>query len=765
MERGIQYLEKSDYDKARVEFRNAARINPTSAEVYYYFGVLDEAKGQIRNAVGNYLHAEMQDPSYVPARLKIAQFALASGAYDEAQTRLTAVLDLDPNNVEAHAVQGALNLRREDYAGAEREARFALEKEPGNMIAISVLTGLYMAKKEPERANQVVDEGLKSSPDNEGLLLLKASVAERQDNIERFEEAYRQIFQKDPANVARRSEMAQKYLQLGRVDDAERTLREGIKADPSSVALHQALVYFLAETRGLDAAEAEVKLAKTQIKSEARGANPDFWLADIFLRRGEADRAESLLREMSSSGDEDTRLGARTVLAQIAYERGKTAEADQMVRDILKDKPDYTAALLLRARLAFDKGLFQEVVSDARTILRDQPDSVDAMRLLAEALFAQGRVDLAIEEQNALVTAAPEDVAAKVRLAQFYDMHQDATRALDILQQVTENTPDYPVGWESMARIGIAQEKYDLVNKAIGELRRLDGQALLADYLQGVLDLRQGKPDVAVPLLRKVASSDPTSPLGDRALNTLVQTWSGSGQYDQALEFLRSLKSEDIGIRLLTGEVLIAQGKLDEARTLYEDIAREAPNTGAAYLALASIRAQEGDVEAAKGILNEGIKSDPQDLRIPMMLASILTSEKNYTEAIKIYDGILKVNPEYDLAANNLAALISDFQYTDPQALERARRLAERFQSSENPIALDTLGWVYYRQGELDRAITYLKRVVAAMPGEPQLHYHYGAALYKKGMKDQAREELEAAVVEGAEYPGIEDARKMLNEL
>ena len=100
---------------------------------------------------------------------------------------------------------------------------------------------------------------------------------------------------------------------------------------------------------------------------------------------------------------------------------------------------------------------------------------------------------------------------------------------------------------------------------------------------------------------------------------------------------------------------------------------------------------------------------------------------------------------------NNLAAVIADHQYDDPARLDRALKLAERFQTSENPYFLDTLGWVHYRRGDRNQAIIFLRRAVENAPKTPQFRYHLGVVYYESGKTGLARNELEKAVAEGGQ--------------
>ena len=140
-------------------------------------------------------------------------------------------------------------------------------------------------------------------------------------------------------------------------------------------------------------------------------------------------------------------------------------------------------------------------------------------------------------------------------------------------------------------------------------------------------------------------------------------------------------------------------------------------------------------------------------------------SAEDYEAAAEVFSNMLEENPRLDKAANNLAAVIADHQYDDPAKLDQALKLAERFQASENPYFLDTLGWVHYRRGDRNQAAIFPRRAVENAPDMSQFRYHLGVVYYESGQADLARKELEKAVADGAEYPELADARALLGKL
>jgi Flp pilus assembly protein TadD len=102
---------------------------------------------------------------------------------------------------------------------------------------------------------------------------------------------------------------------------------------------------------------------------------------------------------------------------------------------------------------------------------------------------------------------------------------------------------------------------------------------------------------------------------------------------------------------------------------------------------------------------------------------------------------------------------------SDPASYQRALELARKIESSNDPLLLDTVGWAYYRAGEVAQAVSILERVVAKEDRVPVYHYHLGMAYLAMGNQVGAQQQLEQAVRGEAQYVGIDEARAALARL
>jgi len=764
LNRGNQLYEQGDYKKARLEYKNAARIKPADADVRYRFGLLDESEGDIRSAFGHFLAAEQQDAHYRPALTKLAQYFLAAEQYDECQKRLNTILQDTPDDPDGHALRAALHLRHKEFAETEAQARLALGKDPKNVTAFTVLTGLYVAQGDQDKAAATVEQAIAQNPQSVPLLLLKAMVYERSANLQKIAEAYKVIFHLKPAEVRFRDELSKVYLQAEQKDEAEKILREGVAAMPDNWEMKQRLVAFLNANRGMDEAEKTIKAYMA--------ANPDrgeinFWLADLYIANKATDRAVALLEQLVQKNKDDVQdkssLTARTSLARIHFDQGEKQLAEKLANAVLDSAPNNREALFVRAQMLFDQGEYEQAVSALRTIVRDNPKASDALHLLGETLLIQGHLDLAIDTFSQLVDVNPAHMPAKVRLAQIYALRGDTPKALQLLTLVTKMDPSFPVGWESLARVALGAQNREQAETAIKTLEGLAGQERTAQFLRGQLAAATGAQEEAMASYRKVIEADPSSPLAEHALSAYADSAFKTGKLEEAVLYFKGLNVENAYIATLAGDCSLRLGKKEEAAISYDKaIALNAPQADP-YIARARLYAADGKTDQALALLDKVSASSRADMRVMVIRADLLIAAKRNREAVTVYEALLARNPGLDLAANNMAQLIADTMYTDPQLLEKARVVAERFIRSTNPYYLDTLGWVYYRLGQNQQAQAILERVVAFDQKLPQqVFYHYGATLLKAGQTVQAKEQLKKAT-EGADpYIGLDEAKSLL---
>jgi tetratricopeptide (TPR) repeat protein len=172
----------------------------------------------------------------------------------------------------------------------------------------------------------------------------------------------------------------------------------------------------------------------------------------------------------------------------------------------------------------------------------------------------------------------------------------------------------------------------------------------------------------------------------------------------------------------------------------------------------------KGGLDKAVDVYQQGITAAPEDLNLSLGLANIHERQQQYDDAIAVYEQLLEKKPDNVVVINNLAVLLSDHR-EDIASLNRAKELASKLAESNQPALLDTLGWIHYRLGEYDEAAEVLSGVVVEAPDVPVFRYHLGMTYYKQGDNRAARDILSKTVAEEYTYAGVDEARRVYEEI
>ena len=202
-----------------------------------------------------------------------------------------------------------------------------------------------------------------------------------------------------------------------------------------------------------------------------------------------------------------------------------------------------------------------------------------------------------------------------------------------------------------------------------------------------------------------------------KTLYLLGVMYMGLGQKDEAVAtFERSYALQpkgkaDTDVLEQLKRIYIAEGQWQKALTMQDEL--DAKNGYDAMSALTRYRIyalQNNPKEAIKAI-DQYLKTDPTNLQFMLFRVELLekTGAKPKT-LYKQYDEILALDPGNLMVLNNYAYLLA----THKGDLKRAERMSEITirEQPNNPVYLDTYGWIMHLQGQDELAKFYLKKAL-----------------------------------------------------
>jgi len=761
-QKGMELYEQGNYVKARLEFKNVLQIDPKDAEGYYMFGQIEEKDQNWRKAYALFTRAVELDPSHSGAQVHLGRLYALSGAPEKALESAAMVLKTEPDNPAALVLKGLANARLGKKDAAIKEARSAIDIDPKNADAISLLSALYADQGDVDGAIALAKAGIEKNPDMLSLYILLAKIYEKTGDTEGVIEALGRMIELKPGDLPGRVRLAAYHVNKGNKVEAERVLRDAVKAIPDSADAKLVLIEYLnkqgQQGQGLDELNAF-------IASSPESYALQIYLAQYYVNHKNLESAKQTYQQIiEKAGDTPDSETAKTRLAGIFLLEKNTEGASILIEEVLEENPRQKEALLIRAGIALDGKEPDKGIGDLRTLLKDDPGYVKAHRLKARAHLLKNEISLARQSLESAIQASPQEAAANIELVQLLVRTGKLDDAVTVLERVLRFAPDNISVNQSIAKIRAKQGQWGAVTRISEHLRKKYPDNALGYYYQG-LALQGGKQlEESVQAFEQSLQRNPDA---TEPLLSLAQSLILMNQSEQALERVQQVVKRNpkhfLAINM-EGEILLGHKRYAEAENSFQEAIALSPKWNIPYKNLAKARLAQGDISKAIDIIRDGFK-ETQDPLLGLELATYLDRSGKNDLAAGIYQVLLDRFPNMTAAANNYAMLLIR-DAPSQKDLDLAADLVKQFEISDNPIYLDTLGWVNLKQGKPDKAIDILERAISKGKIEnPEIRYHLGAAYYEAGRTEEARKALETSLASGKAFEGQERAKKLMAEL
>jgi len=104
-------------------------------------------------------------------------------------------------------------------------------------------------------------------------------------------------------------------------------------------------------------------------------------------------------------------------------------------------------------------------------------------------------------------------------------------------------------------------------------------------------------------------------------------------------------------------------------------------------------------------------------------LAYASWAQKHFKQAIEYYEKALDLDGDNTTALNGLGFILVDTDMDVLRGLRCCKKAVDL--KPQNPAYLDSLGWAYFKNGELLEARTWLRRAVDAAPEKKEIKEHF----------------------------------------
>jgi outer membrane biogenesis lipoprotein LolB len=283
-------------------------------------------------------------------------------------------------------------------------------------------------------------------------------------------------------------------------------------------------------------------------------------------------------------------------------------------------------------------------------------------------------------------------------------------------------------------------------------------------YLAAEVALQRGDVALAYQTMLNLAKNTRNPLIAQHAMEIALAAQSGEASLEAARLWDELTPDSDTNSKEVYLTLLMFNNKWNEAvEPTIKYLKSQTPAKREAFLTqllpiLNKSNNQDLSNVAFAKIIN-ALKPLPQNLNVLFIYA--LGEEKlgNFANMEKVLRSIIKQKPNDASALNALGYSFADRNINLPESL----RLIQQANSitPNDPYIIDSLGWVYYRLGNLDLAIKYLTQSFNQL-AEAEVGAHLGEVLWVTGQTEEAEKIWRKAEAINASHATLRETIKRL---
>lgn len=714
LEQAHAYSEAGQYAEAIIEYRSLLQIDPNNAEAHYQLANSYLRTQQMREAIWEFGEAVRLDPSNVDARLSLGALLLVAKDFTGLEEQARAAIELAPDDAKGYALLGQALQRLKRPDDAESAFLKAVELEPETSQYLMVLASYYWRQGNRSAAEPPFVKYTEMSPSVESYSALGRFLAE------------------DPSREAE----AQKAF------EAARDVAKGKEVGPA----YQTLANFHFENGRKELAIETLKTASELLKDDPdQQVEVIYHLARFLGRMGDPEGAAAMLESAAEVKPDDVK--PHMVLARTRSANGDVEGALAAIDKALAIDPTSSRPLLAKAEILIEIGFSEndpariaEGAAIVEKALADEPTNSNALFVQAKLALAQGDGEAAAKAARAAVDSRPNWAQGHLVLGQALTASGNASGARAEVARAVELDPSLLEARRALA----------LLHANLGE----------HEYAieQGRIFLRSNPDDVEMRIL-------------------VAQSLARLGRTEEALAEIPKAGG-GAQVSFAQGQLLLAEGKLAEARAALLQADQEAPHNPEILRALLNTEGQLDKLDEAGARIEAAIAANPENAELVRLDGTYALRQGDTDKAQKRFERAIELDPENLAAYEQLARLyqsagrVDEAMATYQDAIEKrpdsARlhnflavlyemkgRTAEAIKGYEKAIELDegmahaknNLAYLLADSGEdLDRALDLAQEAKQQMPESPNAADTLGWVLYRRGIPSAAVGYLREAI-------------------
>ncbi len=363
-----------------------------------------------------------------------------------------------------------------------------------------------------------------------------------------------------------------------------------------------------------------------------------------------------------------------TKMAEVSFSLQNPRRANAACKKALQLNPDNGNAYYWLGRIKLVQRREQEAIDALEKATELNPEHLIAQRYLSSLLFNRNDFEGAARSYSAIVKQVPYNPRFRNRLGVSYSQIGETAKAIAEFNAAVGLNSNYLDPHFHLSYLYARQSmNKEAIKESLIVLQRAPGDERTT-LLLGELYVAMDEFDKAVAVLERFPRRRRIDKkMRAEALYRLATAYKGKGQND------------------------LADSNFQKSIETYNEVLEEDPSAVVLRYHLAMVYDAKGDTSRAEQYLREYIRLKPGDPLAYNYLGYMLA--------------------ENDAKLEEAVALIREAVAKEP----------------ENGAFRDSLGWAYFKLGDLDDAISELEKAAEFIPDDSDVREHLGEAYFKKG--------------------------------
>ena len=435
---------------------------------------------------------------------------------------------------------------------------------------------------------------------------------------------------------------------------------------------------------------------------------------------------------------EPENLEARQVLAALLVRVGKTDAAAEHFEYVLSNgkHSERQRFLLVTSLLSKEKDK-QAALAVMKKLIAKRKNNPNALYAYSQLAFLVGNLDDAVKTIKKVIKLQPEWTEAHILQSNIFVRQGYKAHAIEVLRQTVEAQSDNPKLRMFYARNLVDAKQFDEAANQFSLLTDDESLQHEARYALGLLMLQMNKP--------KQATEHFTQLLKDKkrvaeSQYYLAQSYELQNELAQAVKAYKKVRDNQYSFEaeLRIAIILAKQGHLKEARVRLQNMSPDSLDKELrVYLTEGEMLNTAKKYQEALDLYTEALQQLTDNNRL--LYARALTAEKlgQIELAVTDLESIVKREPENAQALNALGYTLIDKTNQIEKGLEYIKKALKL--EPDDPAIHDSMGWAYYRLGQYDEALKYLRRAFEKLK-DAEVAAHLGEVLWVAGEREAAQE-------------------------